>query len=79
MAFYRFTYPSGDRSFTGTSAASAQAAGLTALLWSKHPDWSAADVRRALRREALPLKAPKGEAGAGMLHLPTLKEPAPGK
>jgi subtilisin family serine protease len=75
MTFFRFTYASGDRSFTGTSAASAEAAGLTAALWSRHPDWSAADVRKALRRDALPLKV-KGETGAGMLHLPKLKQPA---
>jgi hypothetical protein len=50
---------------------------VAALLWSKHADGSAADIRRELRHHALPLtKSPKTETGRGMLHLPKLKEPA---
>lgn len=36
----------------GTSFAVAHASGVAALVWSLHPDWSAARVRRALRESA---------------------------
>jgi hypothetical protein len=35
--------------FSGTSAAAPQAAGLAALIWSRHQDWTAEHIRRSLR------------------------------
>jgi subtilisin family serine protease len=60
------------RPFAGTSAAAPQAAGLAALLWSRHPDWTAAHVRRALREAAIDLGPPGHdcETGYGCVHLP---------
>ena len=58
--------------FTGTSAAAPQAAGLAALVWGRHPDWNALQVRRALRAAALDL-GPQGhdwETGHGLIRLP---------
>ena len=60
------------RPFTGTSAAAPQAAGLAALVWSRHPDWTAAQVQEALRTAARDL-GPAGhdfETGYGLIHLP---------
>lgn len=60
------------RPFSGTSAAAPQAAGLAALCWSKHPDWTAEQVRRAMRDWARDL-GPAGhdcETGYGMAILP---------
>jgi subtilisin family serine protease len=60
------------RPFSGTSAAAPQAAGLAALLWSRHPDWSARQVRQALRDSAHDL-GPTGhdyETGYGLIALP---------
>jgi subtilisin family serine protease len=61
-----------SRPFTGTSAAAPQAAALAALLWSRHPAWSAQQVRDALRASARPVGAtnPNCETGYGSLHLP---------
>ncbi|HZU37978.1 MAG TPA: S8 family serine peptidase, partial [Gemmataceae bacterium] len=58
--------------FSGTSAAAPQAAGLAALCWSRHPSWTAADVRRALRHAArtLSARAPNPETGYGLIRLP---------
>ncbi len=60
------------RPFTGTSAAAPQAAGLAALLWSRSPQWSAGQVREALRSAVQRLG--KGEhnleTGFGLIHLP---------
>ena len=42
------------RPFTGTSAAAPQAAGLAALVWSRHPDWTANQVRAALQATRQP-------------------------
>jgi subtilisin family serine protease len=63
-----------SRPFTGTSAAAPQAAGLAALCWSRHPDWTAAQVRQALRAAALDLGPPGHdcETGYGMIRLPEL-------
>jgi hypothetical protein len=47
------------RPFSGTSAAAPQAAGLAALLWARHPDWTARQVRETLQKDALDL----GEVG----------------
>jgi hypothetical protein len=67
-------FPSGWRSrpFTGTSAATPQAAALAALLWSRHPDWTARQVRQALQDAALhtgPWRHDR-ETGFGEVHLP---------
>lgn len=58
--------------FTGTSAAAPQAAGLAALCWSRHPDWTAAQVRRALCQAAQDLgpPGPDAETGYGLIRLP---------
>src|SRR5439155_25971643 len=58
--------------FTGTSAAAPQAAALAALVWCKHPDWSAAQVRQALFTSARDLGSPGPdcETGFGMIALP---------
>ena len=63
------------RPFAGTSAAAPQAAGLAAVLWSAHPDWSAAQVRKALNEAARDL-GPRGhdwETGHGQVRLPPLR------
>jgi hypothetical protein len=60
-----------SRPFSGTSAAAPQAAGLAALLWARHPGWTANQVRAELRREAVDL-GPVGhdcETGYGQIHL----------
>lgn len=59
--------------FTGTSAAAPQAAALAALCWSRHPDWTAAQVREALRSGARDLGVPghDHETGYGLICLPT--------
>jgi subtilisin family serine protease len=60
--------------FSGTSAAAPQAAGLAALLLSRHPDWSPAKVRAALQHAAVDI-APPGhdpETGYGRLRLPAI-------
>jgi hypothetical protein len=60
--------------FTGTSAASPQAAGLAALIWSTHPDWTAKQVREILVHVARDL-GPVGhddETGFGLIQLPHL-------
>ncbi len=59
------------RPFAGTSAAAPQAAGLAALLWSRHPDWNAQQVRQKLTEAALDL-GPRGhdwETGHGLVRL----------
>jgi hypothetical protein len=60
------------RPFTGTSAASPQAAGLAALIWSAHPEWTANQVREILLHAARDL-GPIGhddETGYGLIRLP---------
>src|SRR5262249_57002126 len=61
-----------DRPFSGTSAAAPQAAGLAALVWSRHPDWTANRVRAALQGAAIDLGPPGHdcETGYGLIHLP---------
>jgi subtilisin family serine protease len=60
------------RPFTGTSAAAPQAAAVAAVLWSRHPDWTAREVRDSLQRAARPGAAdlPAWETGHGCVHLP---------
>ncbi len=60
------------RPFGGTSAAAPQAAALAALCWSRHTDWSAAQVRAALQSSAIDLNTPGPdyETGYGLIHVP---------
>jgi subtilisin family serine protease len=60
------------RPFAGTSAAAPQAAGLAALVWAHHPDWTAERVRRLLCMSALDLGPPghDWETGHGLIRLP---------
>jgi subtilisin family serine protease len=57
--------------FSGTSAAAPQAAGLAALLWSKHANCTAAQVRERLRKFCLDVgePGPDFETGCGLIHL----------
>jgi hypothetical protein len=61
-----------ERPFSGTSAAAPQAAALAALWWSKHPGWTADQIRQALRESALDLGPPghDWETGYGMVSVP---------
>ena len=60
-----------DQPFSGTSAAAPQAAGLAALVWSRHPDWTANQVRAALVGAAKkPGSAHSIETGHGAVRLP---------
>lgn len=61
-----------SRPFAGTSAAAPQAGALAALLWSRHPDWNARQIRAALQSAARPCSAssPAWETGHGLLRLP---------
>jgi subtilisin family serine protease len=61
-----------SRPFTGTSAAAPQAAALAALCWSRHPDWTAGQVRQALRTSAHDLATPghDWDTGYGQIALP---------
>jgi subtilisin family serine protease len=63
-----------SRSFSGTSAASPQAAGIAALICCRHPDWTANQVRAALQGAAIDVAAPgvDSETGYGLLRLPPL-------
>src|SRR5438128_10265439 len=60
------------RPFSGTSASAPQAAGIAALIWSKHPGWTASQVCETLRLSARDLGPPGHdyETGYGMSHLP---------
>lgn len=61
-----------ERPFAGTSAAAPQAAGVAAVLWSRHPSWTAGQVRSSLTKSAQDLGAPGHdvEFGYGLLRLP---------
>jgi subtilisin len=67
-------FPTGirERPFGGTSAAAPQGAALAARCWSRHPDWTADQVREALRASAQDLgpPGPDCETGYGLLRLP---------
>jgi len=60
------------QSFSGTSAASPQAAALAALWWSKYPNWAATQIRHALQASAHDLGPPGHdyETGYGLISLP---------
>lgn len=61
-----------DRPFTGTSAATPQAAALAALVWGKEPTWSAGRVREALTKAARRLTRDDHDpaTGYGQVRLP---------
>jgi subtilisin family serine protease len=58
--------------FSGTSAAAPQAVALGALWWARHPEWTANQVRQALRTTARDLGPPGHdfETGYGLITLP---------
>jgi len=58
--------------FSGTSAAAPQAVALAALWWGRHPEWTANQVRQALRTSARDLGPPGHdfETGYGLVTLP---------
>ncbi|HLN26476.1 MAG TPA: S8 family serine peptidase [Gemmataceae bacterium] len=60
------------QSFSGTSAASPQAAATAALWWSKYPNWAATQIRHALQASAHDLGPPGHdyETGYGLISLP---------
>ncbi len=60
------------RPFAGTSAAAPQAGALAALLWSRHADWNAQQIRSTLQNAARPCStsSPAWETGHGLLCLP---------
>lgn len=61
-----------EKPFSGTSAAAPQAAAVAAVLWSRHPEWTAGQVKQALQRAAQDL-GPRGvdnETGFGLAKLP---------
>ncbi len=59
--------------FSGTSAAAPQAAGLAALIWSRHSHWNAEQVRSSLRQacQASGSRRYDPEIGFGRLALPS--------
>jgi subtilisin family serine protease len=59
------------RPFAGTSAAAPQAAALAALVWSRHPGWTARQVLDTLRQAALrATDSHPWETGHGRIHVP---------
>ena len=64
-----------SKPFGGTSAAAPQAAALAALVWSRHPEWTANQVREALVKSARDLAVPGHdiETGYGQIALPAAK------
>jgi serine protease len=61
-----------ERPFAGTSACAPQGAAQAALWWSRHPNWTADQVRAALKGAAKDLGPPGHdlETGYGLIHLP---------
>jgi subtilisin family serine protease len=62
------------RPFSGTSASAPQAAAMAALIWSRRPAWTAAQVWDSLRQSARDLGPPGHdfETGYGLIQLPFL-------
>jgi subtilisin family serine protease len=65
-----------ERPFAGTSAATPQAAGLAALVWSARPGWTGKEVRELLTESArdLGVKGHDWETGHGHIALPPFGE-----
>jgi subtilisin family serine protease len=60
-----------EQAFSGTSAAAPQAAGLAALVWARHAEWTANHVRLALRASAFrQVPGHNVEKGFGLLRMP---------
>ncbi len=61
-----------SRPFSGTSAAAPQAAGMAALCWCRHPDWTPRKVRGILCQAAhdLGVPGPDWETGFGLIAMP---------
>ncbi len=60
-----------DQPFSGTSAAAPQAAGIAAILWARHPNWSSQRVRQELIRTAHKVRPEHCiETGHGLVQLP---------
>lgn len=61
-----------SQAFTGTSAAAPQGAALAAVLWSRHPSWTAEEIHAALIKSARDVgpPGPDCETGYGMIALP---------
>jgi hypothetical protein len=70
-----------SKPFAGTSAAAPEAAGLAAVCWSRHPQWTANKVRQAMEKSARDLGPPgyDCETGYGMIRLPDLPANATAK
>lgn len=66
-----------EKPFAGTSAASPQAAGVAAVLWSRNINWPADKVKAALHTSAQDLGTPGHdvEFGYGLLRLPDDDKP----
>lgn len=62
-----YNYAQNYDSLSGTSMASPMVAGAAAVLWSKHPSWTAAQVRERLEKTAVPLSGL--QLGAGRIDL----------
>jgi subtilisin family serine protease len=62
------------RPFAGTSATAPQAAAVAALIWSAHPDWTAAVIHQTLIAAARDLgpPGPDPQTGFGLIQLPPL-------
>ena len=69
----RFQARAVARSFAGTSAAAPQAAGLAALVWSRHPDRTPSQIVQAMRSAAIDLGRPghDHDTGYGLIRLPS--------
>jgi hypothetical protein len=67
-----FPCPCRERPFAGTSAAAPQAAALAALVWCSHPEWTARQVREALKKAVRRLGAAEHDCdtGYGRIRLP---------
>jgi subtilisin family serine protease len=61
-----------ERTFGGTSAAAPQGSAQAALWLSRHPNWTANQVRAAMKASAVDLGPPGHdlETGYGLIHLP---------
>jgi subtilisin family serine protease len=74
-------FPSGwrTRPFSGTSAAAPQVAALSALVWSRHPDWNTQRIRDSLQNAARPCSpgSPAWATGHGLIHLPAVSGAIP--